>query len=76
MLHPITPREREAVRLLAKGLTDQEIAQRMGVTTGTVKVWMASARRKTGCRNRVALALWAKSQEEREELSGGPEGNG
>ncbi|WP_418961068.1 response regulator transcription factor [Streptomyces tritici] len=56
----LTPRETEAVGLLAEGLTDEQIARRMVVDIGTVKKHLAAARRKSGCPNRVALArAWA-----------------
>ncbi|WP_406864998.1 LuxR C-terminal-related transcriptional regulator [Streptomyces sp. HUAS MG47] len=56
----LTPRETEAVALLAEGLTDEQIARRMVVDIGTVKKHLAAARRKSGCPNRVALArAWA-----------------
>ncbi|MEU8526709.1 helix-turn-helix transcriptional regulator [Streptomyces sp. NPDC048629] len=56
----LTPRETEAVTLLAEGLTDEQIARRMVVDTGTVKKHLAAVRRKSGCANRVALArAWA-----------------
>ncbi|HEY9367642.1 helix-turn-helix transcriptional regulator [Streptomyces sp.] len=56
----LTPRETEAVALLAEGLTDEQIARRMVVDVGTAKKHLAAARRKSKCPNRVALArAWA-----------------
>ncbi|MFG2334133.1 response regulator transcription factor [Streptomyces sp. NPDC048604] len=56
----LTPRETEAVALLAEGLKDEQIARRMVVDIGTVKKHLAAARRKSGCPNRAALArAWA-----------------
>jgi DNA-binding NarL/FixJ family response regulator len=35
--HQLSPRQREALALLADGLTDKEIARAMGIGAGTVK---------------------------------------
>ncbi len=54
----LTPRESEAVSLLAQGLKNREIATAMGVAEGTVKVYVSRLFRKLGVRDRFELALF------------------
>ncbi|WP_078952470.1 response regulator [Streptomyces sp. NRRL F-5755] len=56
---PLTPREREIVRLVAQGLTNAEIATQMVITPGTVKTHLANVQGKLRVRNRVGIAAWA-----------------
>ncbi len=56
----LTRREGEALRLLAEGLTSQDIAQMLGITSHTVDWYMNGIQRKLGARNRhhaIALAF-------------------
>lgn len=55
----LSRREREVVALVVEGLTDREIAARLGVAHRTVQVHVASARRKLGADNRSHLAAVA-----------------
>lgn len=55
----LTQRETEIVRMVAKGLTNKEIAQRLSITEGTVKVHVHSVYVKLKVTNRVALLRWA-----------------
>lgn len=56
----LTTREVEVVVLVAQGLTNTEIGQRLHLGTDTVKTHMARACRKLGARNRAhAVALFA-----------------
>jgi DNA-binding CsgD family transcriptional regulator len=50
-----TPREKQTVELLAKGLTNKQIAARMGVSVNTVKAFIRSAMLKVGVRTRTAI---------------------
>ncbi|UAJ12762.1 LuxR family transcriptional regulator [Glacieibacterium megasporae] len=54
-----TPREHECVALLRQGFTDPEIGRVIGISPTTVKFHLDNARRKTGTRNRVELAVGA-----------------
>lgn len=58
----LTPRERELAGLVAKGLRNREIAERMAVTEGTVKVYLNTVYTKLGIGNRTALALLVMAQ--------------
>lgn len=55
----LTPREIEVAELVARGLTNPEIATRLFVTAGTVKTHVAALQRKLGLPNRVRIAVWA-----------------
>lgn len=55
----LTDRERDVVRLIAQARTNAEIATELFITPGTVKTHVANIQRKTGARNRVAIAAWA-----------------
>ncbi|MET9070326.1 response regulator transcription factor [Streptosporangium sandarakinum] len=55
----LTEREDEIVTLVARGRTNAEIAAEIFLSPGTVKNHIAAIQRKTGARNRVAIAAWA-----------------
>jgi len=57
----LSPRERQVLGMLVRGLTNQEIALLLGTAIGTVKNQVASLLRKTGTSNRSELAYWAAS---------------
>jgi DNA-binding CsgD family transcriptional regulator len=56
----LTPRERQLVVLIAQGLKNKEIAHRLGVSEGTVKVYLGRLFSKTGVSDRRELALFAQ----------------
>ncbi|MER5871361.1 response regulator transcription factor [Streptomyces sp. NPDC002044] len=56
---PLTEREREVVRCLARGLTNAEIAAELFVSLSTVKTHLANVQGKLDARNRVEIAAWA-----------------
>lgn len=58
-LDPLTAREEEVLRAVARGLTNTEIARELFVTLSTVKSHVANLMTKVGARNRVEIALWA-----------------
>jgi len=61
----LSAREAEVVRLVAEGLTNQEIADALFVTVGTVKKHLTRALQVTGCANRTQIALaWQQSHRE------------
>ncbi|MFI1399709.1 response regulator [Streptomyces sp. NPDC020681] len=55
----LTEREAEVLRLMAKGLTNAEIAGRMGVGPATTKTHVASVLAKTGARDRTQAVIAA-----------------
>ncbi|MGV9387437.1 response regulator transcription factor [Nonomuraea sp. NPDC003707] len=58
----LTPREREVVELVANGLTNHQIAERLFISLGTVKKHLSQALDKNGCTSRTQLAtLWRRS---------------
>ena len=55
----LTARERELVELVSKGLRNRDIAADLGVTEGTVKVYLHGIFDKFGVENRTELAMRA-----------------
>jgi DNA-binding NarL/FixJ family response regulator len=56
---PLTERELDVVRLVARGRTNQEVAAELFVSLSTVKTHLGSIQAKLGARNRVEIAAWA-----------------
>lgn len=56
---PLTERELDVVRLVARGKTNQEVAAELFVSLSTVKTHLGSIQVKLGARNRVETAAWA-----------------
>jgi DNA-binding NarL/FixJ family response regulator len=57
--NPLTERETEVVKAVARGRTNNEITTELVVSLSTVKSHLASAQRKLNLRNRTELAIWA-----------------
>jgi two-component system nitrate/nitrite response regulator NarL len=56
---PLTRRERELIELVRQGLRNRDIAAELGVTEGTVKVYLHAIFDKFNVENRTELALRA-----------------
>ena len=56
----LTPRETEIATMVAGGLRNKEIAFRLSITEGTVKMHLNSIYEKLRVDGRVALTLWAR----------------
>ena len=55
----LSSREMEIIDLVADGLTNQEIAERLTISKRTVDNHVSNMFTKTGSKNRVALLNWA-----------------
>jgi DNA-binding NarL/FixJ family response regulator len=55
----LTEREREVLRLVARGLANKQIARRLGIAERTVKAHLTSAFQRIGATDRTQAALWA-----------------
>ena len=58
-LASLTPREREVLQLLGEGLSDKEIAERMGVGSETVRTHMVNLLGKLGVNSRLQALVFA-----------------
>ena len=58
----LTPRAREVVGLMAQGLSDDEIASKLGVSRNTIQNHVSAIYRATGMRKRSALVVWARDR--------------
>lgn len=56
---PLTRREIDVARLVAEGMTNNQIADQLFLAPGTVKNHIAAIQRKIGAANRVGIASWA-----------------
>ncbi len=59
ILEQITPREREVLALIPKGYTNSEIAEKLGIATGTVKIHIEHILSKLGLKDRTQAAVKA-----------------
>ncbi|MFJ4715499.1 response regulator [Streptomyces sp. NPDC088785] len=55
----LTARERQVLAMLGEGLSNQDLAERLGIGVGTVKTHVRAVLEKTGCASRVQAALLA-----------------
>ena len=63
----LTPREREIAELVALGLTNREIAERLVISTGTVRIHVERILGKLGRTSRVQVATWVVDEHNRQE---------
>ncbi|MFK8024819.1 MAG: LuxR C-terminal-related transcriptional regulator [Ilumatobacter sp.] len=61
-LDQLTPREREVMRLLARGFAYKEIARRLTISVKTVETHASAVLRKLQLSNRNELARWAAAR--------------
>ena len=57
---PLTPREREIVRMLAEGMRNKDMAEQLFISEGTVKLHLHHIYEKAGVEGRLELVLWAQ----------------
>ena len=60
-IQELTPREQEVFQLLAEGLTNREIADRLCISEGTVKTHVKHLFERLGCDNRTQAGIIAAS---------------
>lgn len=58
--NPLTDRERDTLRLAEEGLSNKRIAERLGLSPGTVRNYLAEAAGKLGAANRVEAGRTAR----------------
>ncbi len=56
---PLTVRERDILREVARGRTNAELATELAISISTVKTHLGAIQRKIGARNRTEIAIWA-----------------
>ena len=59
MMKQLTPRQREILRLLTRGLSNKEIARMLGIAEATTKIHLAGLIRNLDVRNRTEAAFKA-----------------
>jgi DNA-binding CsgD family transcriptional regulator len=55
---PLTPREREVAALVAEGLSNADIAERLAISPGTARIHVERILGKRGLTSRVQIATW------------------
>jgi two-component system nitrate/nitrite response regulator NarL len=60
----MTSREREVIALIAVGLSNKEIAQRLNIATDTVKSHVRNVMEKLALHSRLQIAAYAHSQDD------------
>jgi NarL family two-component system response regulator LiaR len=58
-LQPLSPREREVLRLIARGYSNRQIARELGIGLQTVKTHVSSILTKLDLKDRVQAAIFA-----------------
>ena len=58
-LRELSPRETEVLVLVARGLANKQIAQRLGISEKTVKAHLVSVFQRIGVSDRTQAAVWA-----------------
>ena len=54
-----TPRQQQVARLLAQGMTQQQIAHKLGIKAGTVYKHSENMRRRSGVNSTTSIAIKA-----------------
>ena len=69
-LRNATARQLRIIELVAKGLNNREIADKLGISSNVVRNYLGKIYEKVGVKNRVQLALWYETRvhEQKERL--------
>lgn len=67
----LTPREKEVFHLLAEGQSNKLIAEKLGISDGTVKLHVKSILKKLNMRSRVEAAIFAVERERQDAVRTG-----
>jgi DNA-binding NarL/FixJ family response regulator len=57
---PLSAREAQVLRLVARGLANKQVARELGISERTVKVHLGNVFRQLGVGDRTSAALWAR----------------
>ena len=60
IIEPLSKRELEVIKLIAEGLSNKEVAQKMHITVRTVKYYTTGIYTKLGVRGRAQAAVKAQ----------------
>jgi RNA polymerase sigma factor (sigma-70 family) len=60
-LDQLTPRERDVLALIARGLSNRDIAEQLYISEGTVKTHVTHLLNRLQLKNRAQLAIYANS---------------
>jgi DNA-binding NarL/FixJ family response regulator len=60
-MNELSPRQMEVTKLVARGMTNQQIANKLEISFCTVRAHVSAALNRTGSPNRAALAYWLNS---------------
>ena len=59
IMDQLTARQQQVARLLAQGLTQEQIAHQLGIRPGTVRAHTSNMRRSTGINSTTTIAIKA-----------------
>jgi NarL family two-component system response regulator LiaR len=59
----LTPRELDVLRYIAQGMSNKQIAQKLSISTSTVRSHVSSVIRKLNMENRTQLAIYAREHD-------------
>lgn len=68
---PLSPREEDVLREIARGASNKEIARQLAIAETTVKIHVQHILRKLGLSSRVQAAVYASDRQRVEQLPGG-----